>query len=573
MKSLYGLAALVFVSSLAFSNAYGHGLGGETHPAVTIGSRNATLSIDISPSTFDPEDPEKYITLRLFDSKTEAVIEHVTFILELKSKGELIFRQMFHDDLGNLNIKTVSEESGEISIDGQEAHGLGGWMRTPTTPVTMRGPVFTEGGLYEYKVEVLTVDSDLNVLDEPIELEGAISLADIQTFDVKDRNDNKYSVKTISYFDILKEFSFESNRMMFSMPFDWNQDIGQVSVVHEEIRIPNNFTDFLSATYDLTVNNVPVPGDVITIDDYSVDGRTVHLVLNKELLKQIRQKAILESDTKMVFILNPGDGVNLPLQAITPDYRYEIFLSWDPEIIRVGEDTKFYVDIRGMFTEKDPTEPIEYDLKLIQNDIEFYSKHVMGGVNSNVPDEHEFHFDGEYLGGVNLSLSNIGGNSLAKTNFILVVYPEDNSPDFPLTFRSMYESNGEKIEGSFDVDVTWIPAPIEQGESEFILTFYQKDTKVPITNAEYDFVLIKNGVEIFKKDGFAKAGGTFENYFFVENEVGDITVRIGNIAGTQEFIEIPIVVTPEFPAVFLILITPMAVLILFGKLKFSKIMI
>ena len=37
---------------------FGHGLGGEVLPPVTIGDREATLSIDVSPSTFDPKNPE-----------------------------------------------------------------------------------------------------------------------------------------------------------------------------------------------------------------------------------------------------------------------------------------------------------------------------------------------------------------------------------------------------------------------------------------------------------------------------------------------------------------------------------
>ncbi|NNL58289.1 MAG: peptidase, partial [Nitrosopumilus sp.] len=49
---------------LGFSTnlAFGHGLGGETHPPVSLDGRDVTLSIDISPSVFDEDDPERYIT-------------------------------------------------------------------------------------------------------------------------------------------------------------------------------------------------------------------------------------------------------------------------------------------------------------------------------------------------------------------------------------------------------------------------------------------------------------------------------------------------------------------------------
>ncbi|MEJ2259207.1 MAG: peptidase, partial [Nitrosopumilaceae archaeon] len=174
---------------------------------------------------------------------------------------------------------------------------------------------------------------------------------------------------------------------------------------------------------------------------------------------------------------------------------------------------------------------IEYDLELLQNDSEIYSKHLVGTINSD-PDEHKIKFDSQDVGSVNLVLSNIGGNSLATANFIFVIYPEHTIPDFPLTFQSMYESNGELVEGNFDVDVTWFPSSIEPGESEFVLTFYQTGTKIPVKNTTFDFILIQNNSQIFKTEGLAKSGGTFENYVFDENELGDVTVRIENIAGT-----------------------------------------
>jgi len=562
---------LIIISSFFSTTVFGHGLGGETHPPVTIGDRNAVLSIDISPSTFDPENSERWVSLRLSDSQDgfELIIEHVTFILELKKDGERIFRYMFHDKFGDLNFRVITNDSDTIEIQGIQESLLGGWMRSDFEPLVLTGPIFQSGGLYEYKVEVVAVDSDNKILDQRIELEGAISLAEIDSFKINDSQDQIQNIQIISYYDGLDSFNFESNQMSFSLPFDWSQDLDQLSVVHEEIKIPSTFEEFLSTRYDLVVNGLPMPEDIVTIDDYSGDERTVHLVLNKELLKQIREKAILESNSSMKFILSSSDEAKFPLQAITPDYRYDISVFWDPNQIKIGHDTSFFVDIQGMFTEKEKTGPIEYDLKLIQNNSEIYSTHIVGTINSD-PDEHQIKFKPKDVGSVNLVLSNIGGNSLAKANFIFVVYPDDKLPEFPLTFRSLTESNGEISEGSYDVDVTWFPGIIEPGESEFVFTFYQKGTKTPVKNVDYNFVLIKNGTEILKKEGFTKSGGTFEKYNFAENEIGELTIRIENIAGTSDFIEIPLVVTPEFPMVFLILIISLGSLVLFKILKFTK---
>ena len=405
--------------------AFGHGLGGEMLPPTTIGDRDATLSIDVSPSTFDPEDPENSVTLRLFDSSTEAVIEHVTFILELKKDGERIFRYMFHDEFGNLNFRVVSDDSKEITVNGIQEPLLGGWMRGDGEPLTLTGPIFTSGGLYEYKVEVLTVDSDNNILDERVELEGAISLADVKTFEATDSQNQSYDVQVISYFDVIDSFNFDLNQMSFSMPFDWNQDLEQLSVIHEEVRVPNTFGEFLSTKYISYANGILLPDEVVTIDDYSFDDRTVHMVVNRELIKQIKEEAIQTSDSKIDFRLETSDDVQFPLEFATPDYRFKVFLSWEPETIRANEEVTFLVDFDELFSSK-TKRVAEYDLAVIQDGTEIFKKRLTGHINSDTPNSHKITFAPEHSGTANIFFSNIDGNSLSKGNFIIVINPPTN---------------------------------------------------------------------------------------------------------------------------------------------------
>ena len=425
--ALLSIIFLVVFSFIPVNTTFGHGLGGEMRP-LSIENKNATLSIDISPSIFDPKDPENFITLKLFDSKTEAIIEHVTFILELKKDGERIFRYMFHDELGNLNARVISDDSENIKVEGNQENVLGGWMRGDSKPLTMTGPIFSSGGLYEYKVEVITIESDTNVLEPRIELEGAISLADTKSFTVTDSQNQSHEVQTVSYFDALEDFSFEDGHMEFSMPFDWNQDLEQLSVVHEEIRIPNTFGEFLSTKYDSYINGILLPNDAVTIDDYSFDDRTVHIVLNKELIKQTKGDATQTSDSKMYFRIQTSDKVQFPLEFTTPDLRYKAFLSWEPETINAGQEVAFYLDLQEMFSEK-TKKTVEYNLAIMQNDSKIFSKQFTGNVNSDNPNEHRITFDSENAGTANLIISDIDGYSLSKGNFIIVIQAPDNLPD------------------------------------------------------------------------------------------------------------------------------------------------
>ena len=425
MKILLFVATFcLFLSVGIIPNVFGHGLGGEVLPPVTIEDKEATLSIEISPSVYDQNNPETNISLKLFNSDSSAIIEHVTYEFELRKNGKQIFKDIFHDELGYLNIKVLTDDSNQVTIEGNKEPISDGWMNKDFEPIIVRGPVFTSGGLYDYVVKILTIDSDSNILTDEIKLEGAISIAENNSFVVKNSLNEDQTVQLISYFDQTNEFSFNSNTMKFSMPFDWYQDFEQISVVHQEIRIPNTFGDFLSTTYTPIVNDVLLPVDTITIDDYSFEDRTIHIVLNQQLLNEIHKIAIIDSDSVMNFELKPSHKVTFPLEFATPDLRYKVFLSWEPEIIHTSEETTFFVSFEELFSDKSQ-KLIEYDLTIMQKDSKIYSKHLVGNANSLNPNAHKIIFDNKQSGTANLVLSNINGHSLSKGNFIIVIQPSN----------------------------------------------------------------------------------------------------------------------------------------------------
>jgi len=450
---------------------------------------------------------------------------------------------VFHDELGNLWLQVTSNESDTIEVGGIQEPLLGGWMRSDEIPLTLTGPVFSSGGLYEYKVEVLTVDSDDNLLDQRIELEGAVSLAETSFFKVTDSQLNLQEIQIISYFDSPENVNFESNQMSFSMPFDWNQNFEQLSVVHEEIRISANFSEFLHTKYDAKVNGIPLKDEAITIDDYSSDGRTIHIVINREELNQIKEQAIKHSDLEMFFELGPNEEVVLPLEAITPDLRYQVYLSWEPKIINADEEITFFLKTDELFTNKSNKE-IEYQFKISQEGNEIYKEYVIGSVNSETPDKIPFKFSPEHIGTIKLDVLDIQGYPLSNVNFLVVVEPQ-NIPKFPINLKSISKLNPG--EGSYDVDLTWVPPVLIPKEaSEFIFTIYERDTKIPVSDVYYEFVLIQKNEEIFRKAGTAPAGGYFEDFIFSEASAGQVLVKLDRINKSDEYVEISVNVVPEF---------------------------
>ncbi|EIJ66878.1 hypothetical protein BD31_I1563 [Candidatus Nitrosopumilus salaria BD31] len=335
------------------------------------------------------------------------------------------------------------------------------------------------------------------------------------------------------------------------MPFDWNQDFEQLSVVHQEVQISEGFSEFLHTKYEAKVNDVQLADASVTIDDYSNDGRTVHIVMNRAELKQIRELAMKSSDSEMFFELSSSKDLGLPLESTTPDLRYRVNLSWEPEIIRAGEDTTFFLKTNELFTDKS-NKNIEYDIEMLHDGNQIYKEHISGSVNSETPDEIQFNFSPENIGTVTFNMFDIEGNSLSHVSFLVVVKPQDVAK-FPIKLESISKSNPN--DGRYVVDLTWFPSTLNLGESEFIMTFYEKDTGATIKDVIYDFVLIKDGEEIHRKAGIASAGGTFENFVFVEKEAGDITIRIEKIAGSDEYVEVTVNVVPEFGLLSLLILS------------------
>ncbi|WP_428323913.1 peptidase [Nitrosopumilus sp.] len=448
-NSLVLLFVLIFSIAGSTELVFGHGFGSETLPPASIGDRDVTFSISVLPSIFDPNVNEHLITLNLFDSKTETAIEHVTFELEFSKNKKQLFKEVFHDETGTLKLSVISDDSEQISIQGTQEPILGGWLVDDENPLTFTGPIFTSGGLYEYKVKILSIDSDSNVLKSPIGFEGGISIADHQFFYVDDHLKQSQKLHVVSYFDQIQDFDFDSNQLTFTIPFDWNQNFQEISVIHQEVRIPNTFSDFLSTNYDSYVNGLLLPHDITTIDDYSFDDRTVHTVITRDLLKLLKNN-VQTSDEIIEFTLQPNDQVDFPLYFTTSDYQ--VFLYWEPEIIRAGEDVIFFIDFQQIFSDHHKHH-VEYDFSVIQQGDSIYQKHFKGDIDSDYSNVHQVNFDPKNSGSANLLVSNIDGDPQSKGNFIIVIEPGTSQNSETNGIPSWVKSNaGWWADGSIDDD-------------------------------------------------------------------------------------------------------------------------
>ena len=123
------------------------------------------------------------------------------------------------------------------------------------------------------------------------------------------------------------------------------------------------------------------------------------------------------------------------------------------------------------------------------------------------------------------------------------------------------------------VDLSWDPITIEPDiPTKFIFTFRDSVTGNPFRQTSYDFVIIQNGVEMYRAADVAVIGGAFEDFTFSESQTGPIIVKFENIRGTGLETEFGLVVIPEFGALtIMIFVTSMIVVFVVMQTRFSKI--
>jgi predicted secreted protein with PEFG-CTERM motif len=125
---------------------------------------------------------------------------------------------------------------------------------------------------------------------------------------------------------------------------------------------------------------------------------------------------------------------------------------------------------------------------------------------------------------------------------------------------------------SLQVDMSWEPETIEPGKNtKFIYTFRDGKTGELLRNTSYDFVILQNGKELYKKSANAQIGGDFADYTFTESQKGQTTIQFNNLRGTGQGTEFTIMVVPEFgPLVILVLGSAVAAIIILGRSVFFQ---
>lgn len=426
----YSLIILGIIGCCSTIPAYGDGLASETLPPSIIGNMNVTLSIGSSPFLIDENHTGTQINFVLIDVDKQQPIPQVTLSVTAFSHDRPLFGHIFKSDNGNFLLNLYPAPSGNVTID--ETGGLfSGLIGQHSGNYDVRGPAFNLGGLYKFKIEILTMGSYDNQVSKSYD--AAISIPQTIHYQIYDNQYGKQNVTIIAYYDQINNFRYESDKklMSFVMPFDWSvENLKNVSVVHQEVKIPKSFGNFIVTGYDSYVNGIKLSDKAISIDDYSSEDRIIHLILYKQELSQIAAQQHV-SNSEMHYTLAPSNKTNFPIIQYTTNAQYKVALSWDPPKILPGATTKFSFKVLDPYLVNQTVDSIHYDFTIIEGKNGVISQRSGNTNNNGSMNTIYVHFPSNYTGAITIAFENLNANSFASSEFSGVVTVPSSVPEFP----------------------------------------------------------------------------------------------------------------------------------------------
>jgi len=361
---VFSLIIFTFFISILIGNVEGHGLGGDQAPPINFAGMDVTVNTKLDPSDITAGELTKAnMIIRFFDTMTDNNLDNVTYRVELWRSGELLARQLFYDEDGELNV----EIRPKINCDEQELwrcttyNGFkdpisGGLTAMGDGKPIISGPIFNKGGLYNIKVDIEGATSPKVQVAEPLSFETFVSVAQDQNFVIKNNDTSIETPITIkTYYDDIQSFEYDNSRysISFNMPFNWDQNyIDLVQMVHEELRLPKEFKPYKETNgFKGYINGIEVDNRIIIADPYSYDDlNVVHFLVTGNELQRVKDKFTTYDANLIKFTIVPQKIKTENLLDVEIDGGALVKISWN-EDNTISTDNN-YIPIEFAFFDK-----------------------------------------------------------------------------------------------------------------------------------------------------------------------------------------------------------------------------
>ena len=387
------LLSVPFLSNLNSALADG---GDRKEINASLKGRDAKLLVKISPPILTSESiQDASIMFRMYDVKTNQTIKFTSLFLSVIKDGiELLHPDLFHSPEGILRLK-IQPSPGETIIYANKESHLDAWEADQAGVIKLKAPILLEGGLYQIHVEVFGIDSPLNIFqqDEIPKFDVYLSVGDIFHQAVR-YNHTDYNLTVISYYDKVKDLSLDQDKkeLVWHMPFNYNitrirneSDI----FVHEEIRIPRNFSELANGIrFTGSVDGIVLGSSSLAVDPYSSGSELIiHFLINKDqIIRLVEQGSQLNKHGVMKFSLSPDANIETSIRLFTDTGSLIVSLNWNPGQLAAGKDIELGLQFYDQFTGEPIVGDVKYDLMILnQNGIQVIMREdaiAKGGIHT-----------------------------------------------------------------------------------------------------------------------------------------------------------------------------------------------
>ena len=338
----------IFSIPLIATDVFGHGLGGDVAPPISFSGMEVTVSTQLTPSDITVGEVDSAnMAVRFFDQKTDENLNSVTYRVEIWHSGELLARNLFYDDDGELNVelKPVSNCNKARLIDcttyggSEHVSAPGALYAYGNGRTSITGPIFDKGGLYNIRVDIEGASSPRTQVAQLLSYDTFVSVAQEQFFQIQTAQAQPVPVTIKTYYDHVDNFKYQpsDNSISFDMAFDWSPDyVDLVQVVHEEIRVPKSFTPYAEGKhFKGYVDGVEVASRVLLLDPYSIeDENIVHFLVSGSELQRINDELGASHQNKKTI------EFNLVPQSEIVKNSIDFYLVNEKTLEQVGTDVK-----------------------------------------------------------------------------------------------------------------------------------------------------------------------------------------------------------------------------------------
>src|SRR5215212_9538140 len=399
------LAILLLLAVSPFlTGAYGHGLGQDQAPPVSVGGKQVTLEGRIEPSFIPiPDSSKPTLVIRAHDENNNITITGIDYRILVELQNETLLDQRFRSSDGVVAADLIPDSD----IEGWEINGQAMPSQqievSQTYPVELRSRILTAGGLYHIAITIEKSSSGISIqADQNFDL--YISVGREYTFDADTpQGQNQMVVKT--YYDDVMNFNYSNKTISFEMPFTWDLTyVAQVPVLHVEVQFPKSLEELQGNSYHGTLNGKDLEAQAVVIDDYSSEtNRIVHFIVSSAMLTRFAGTINDNSDIA-AFTLQPSENPKFPLDLTSlPGEKFLFQLSWGPDVIETGVPTTFVMNIQDPKT-GDLVRGASFDFVLTQDESEIHQKHIMMDFGT-----YSYEYTFSKAGTVTLAANNING--------------------------------------------------------------------------------------------------------------------------------------------------------------------